>query len=250
MTANPISKTRAQELEVAAWDLVAQRRAQDLDGDRDPSYRYVLAPGVTSLMPPNCGSVIDIGCGVGRFTKTLRSFAKSVVGIDPSAVSARIASQHVMRLSNIQIQNVTISQYALSNAVKHDAAVALMVLQDVVDLSGFLHASARTLREGAPLIGAVTHPRHWPEYWGYSQSPWFDYEKEIYIQSEFRTSLSATGVKTLHVHRPTSMYLDAFSDSGFGKVETWEPMMEPSVQRLTGVKWKKPHFWFFRAHKK
>lgn len=243
----PISRSEAQSLEISAWDRIARLRARDLDADRDPSFRFVLAPGVASLVPHNARRVLDIGCGVGRFTRQLVNPLRRVVAIDPSAVSAELSKQHVKALANAEVLNQTIQEYAHNKGATHDAAVALMVLQDITDLGGFLLSAATVLQKDAPLVGAITHPRYWPQYWGYDKAPWFKYDQELFIRSTFRTSLTTTDVSTLHVHRPIRMYREAFASAGFGKLDSWEPMMDASAQRNAGVSWRGPHFWFFRA---
>lgn len=242
-----ISRQEAQVLEVSAWDHIAHQRASDLDADRDPSFRYVLAPGITSLVPTRAKNVLDIGCGVGRFTRRLADLAENVVGIDPSAVSAELSKQYLRKFQNVRILNLSIREYAGMVVDTHDAAVALMVLQDITDLDDFLKHSSTVLKKGAPLVGAITHPHNWPKYWGYNKAPWFKYDRELFIRSTFRTSLTTTPISTLHVHRPIRMYRRAFAAAGFERVDAWAPMMDSQAQRQAGVSWRSPHFWFFRT---
>lgn len=243
----PITRSEAQSLEIAAWDRIARVRARDLDAGRDPSFRFVLAPGVGSLVPQSARRVLDIGCGVGRFTRELVRPSRSVIGIDPSPVSAELSREHLKLFTNVEVLNQSIQDYAHDTGATHDAAVALMVLQDITDLDGFLRSAAAVLQKNAPLVGAITHPRYWPQYWGYDKAPWFEYDQELFVRSTFRTSLTETDVATLHVHRPLRMYRQAFKSAGFPKLDSWEPMMDSSAQRDAGVSWRRPHFWFFRA---
>lgn len=242
-----ITRSEARSLEISAWDRIARLRARDLDADRDPSFRFVLAPGVSSLVPQGARRVLDIGCGVGRFTRELVSPSRSVVAIDPSPVSAELSKQHLNPFRNAKVLNQTIQEYAIDAGATHDAAVALMVLQDITELDSFLRSAGTVLQKNAPLVGAITHPRYWPQYWGYDKAPWFKYDQELFIRSAFRTSLTTTDVSTLHVHRPIRMYRQAFESAGFTNMGSWEPMMAAHAQRNSGVSWRGPHFWFFRA---
>lgn len=249
MSSGPIQLTRheAEQLEIRAWDRIASRRAADLDANRDPSYTHVLMPTIRELLGRNSKNVLDAGCGVGRLTAELAQRARTVVGIEPSVVSADLARRHVRSKSNVRIHDLTIQQYAGLGYGGHDACVALMVLQDVVDLSSFLCSARSVLEPGGRLIAAVTHPKYWPKYWRYEAEPWFDYSREIFIRSEFRTSLSESGVSTLHVHRPIAMYESGLAEAGFRDIRSWEPMMPRAVQKQAGVDWLYPHFWFVQA---
>jgi len=249
MPSRPAAVTRDQAiaLEVAAWDRVAPRRAVDFDENRDPSYRFVLQPAILHLLGPNPNFVLDAGCGVGRLTYEISKRSTRVVGIDPSRVSANLARDHLRSRKNVTIFDLSIEQYAELEHEKHDYCAALMVMQDVVDLGGFLRSARRVLGPRGQFVAAITNPQFWPKYWGYDSEPWFKQEREIFIRSEFRTSLSSSGISTLHVHRPKEMYLSALADAGFKDVETWEPMMPPTIQRRSGVNWEYPHFWVIRG---
>lgn len=246
----PISRERAKALEMAAWDAIAPQRAADLAAGKDPSYKYVLSPGVLSLIPTAATHVLDVGCGVGRLTKMLAKPSRYATGIDPSQVSTDIAREYTREDERIKIHNLTIEQYVGLGYTGHDAAVALMVMQDVVDLQGFLGGCSAALKSGGSFVAAITHPVHWPDYWGYSKEPWFDVSKEIYIESQFRTSWTNSGIKTLHVHRPQSAYISALEDNGFHEIDSWAPMMPRATQKNLGIHWKSPHFWFLRARKR
>ena len=246
----PITRSEAQSLEITAWDRIAPSRVRDLDLGRDPSFRFVLSPGVSTLVPQTAISVLDIGCGVGRFTQELARPDRKVVAIDPSPVSAALSKQHLRAFANIEVLNQTVREYGSDRYAIHDAGVALMVLQDITDLDDFLRNAAKVLRRNASFVGAITHPRHWPQYWGYDKAPWFEYDKEFFIRSIFRTSLTETDIATLHVHRPIRMYRTAFHNAGFTNIESWEPLMDVRAQRIAGVSWTRPHFWFFRAIRK
>lgn len=249
MTSSPVvlSREQAKQLEIRAWDRIAPRRAADLDANRDPSYNHVLVPAIQQLIGRRPRHVLDAGCGVGRLTLELARKSGSVVAIDPSAVSAELARHHVRSRANVNVHDLSIEQYAGLGYNGHDCCVALMVMQDVVDLDAFLAAARKVLDPRGQIVAAITNPKYWPKYWGYENAPWFDYEKEIFIRSEFRTSLSSSGISTLHVHRPKTMYLSALTKAGFGEIESWEPMMPESIQRRSGVSWDYPHFWIVRG---
>lgn len=239
-------------LEVAPWNSLAPLRARDLDSGNDPSFEHVLLPTFQALLrkPRRASSLLDIGCGVGRLTRRIATnLHGSATAIDPSPVSAQLAQQYLATEHRFAVHNMTIQQYVALGYGGHDVAIASMVMQDLVDLDSFLEACRTSLRPGGRLLASVTHPYYWPTYWHYDRQPWYRYDREIYIKSEFRTSLSQTGIETLHVHRPLQAYFAALRGAGFGVDRILEPMMPPVEQRRSGVHWTTPHFLFFDARR-
>jgi len=247
--ASLVEREEARLLEISPWDAVAPIRARDLDSGRDPSFERVIVPTFRSLLGHRrIVSLIDIGCGVGRLTKRISELTRaSITAIDPSPVSIQIAQQHLGNSPKFVLHNMTIQQYTRLGYGGHDTAIASMVMQDLVDLSDFLEACHKSLRPGGRLIAAITHPSFWPSYWNYASEPWYRYDRELYIRSEFRTSLSKSGVDTLHVHRPMESYFDRFHESGFAVARIREPLMPEADQIRNGVRWNSPHFLFFDA---
>lgn len=246
-----IAREEAERLEISAWDRIAPLRARDLDAGNDPSFEEVIFPTFRALLRSNrTDGLLDIGCGVGRLTKRIAQVVDAtIVGIDPSPVSAQFAQNHLRDDVRITVHNMKIQEYA-HLGYRHDAALASMVMQDLVDLRSFLAACRTALTRGGHLYAAITHPYFWPIYWHYDTQPWYRYDRELLIKSEFRTSHSNSGVETLHVHRPLQAYFDAMKEVGFEVVRLLEPMMSPSQQRNNGVRWTSPHFLFIAARRR
>lgn len=246
--ATPVSKSVATALEVAPWDKIAPIRAADLDRGTDPSYAFVIRPTIMSLVGrtrTQHRAILDIGCGVGRLTKDLVGRGDHVIGIDPSPVSASIAAAHAG--SHAHIINSSIGEYVTDQAGAFDVCVASMVMQDVVDVDEFLMNARDALVDNGRLVACITHPFFWPAYWKYDQSAWFQYSKELFIKSQFRTSKTDYPIDTLHVHRPLQQYVDALSRAGFRLRRLVEPVMPAARQRQSGVAWTHPHFLFLEA---
>lgn len=248
----PVTRIDAEEarrLEIAPWDRIAPLRARDLDSGNDPSFERVILPTFRALLAKRrVNSLLDIGCGVGRLTRRLSSLSRGpVTAIDPSPVSTQIAQEHLRGDDRYRVHNMSIEQYTSLGFGGHDAAISSMVMQDVVDLPSFLESCRGAISSQGSLFGCITHPYFWPTYWHYDSKPWYRYDREIFIRSEFRTSLSRSGIETLHVHRPVQSYVNAMISSGFSIRRIVEPVMTAADQRKNGVHWTSPHFLFIEG---
>ncbi len=250
--ATQISEDEAVALEIAPWDAIAPIRAADLDSGRDPSFNSVILPTVRTIFRQGRKptSIIDIGCGVGRLTREFAKYSDgTVTALDPSPVSAQLASQYLASQHRFDVHNMTVQQYVRLGYGGHGLAVACMVLQDVVHLDSFLVATHSLLLPRGRLLIAITHPYYWPTYWHYDNEPWYRYDRVLFIRSEFRTSLARSGVQTLHVHRPLQTYFAALRSAGFLVEQLIEPMMPIAAQKRSGVEWNTPHFLFLVARR-
>jgi SAM-dependent methyltransferase len=186
-------------------------------------------------------SVLDAGCGTGVLTGALGSHGRIVVGIDPSAKSIAVAKDHFGDVANFQVS--TLEEYAQLNQSSVELVIANMVLMDVINLSAFVHAIGKVLRQRGALVFSITHPWFWPSYYGYAEEDWFHYEKELIIESPFRISAQEDcTLQSTHVHRPLGMYLQAFSKVGLTLQELREPMPSPEVEAKYPKPWKVPRY--------
>ncbi len=245
MTVRPAKKTL---LDITReWDTLAPLRLRQLQSGQDWTYSHVLSPTILSL----CGgslagsSVVDIGCGIGSLTRTLAELASHVVGIDPSVRSVALARSTAGAMPNLEFCASTIEAFA-DRRPQHTfhIAVANMTLMDCLDLPAVLRATRRLLRNRGSLVATITHPWHWPKYWGYQDAPWFEYTKELVIEAPFRITAETTAHVSTHVHRPLQAYVDAVRDAGLSLTHLTEPM--PPLD-MPGPSWSFPRYLAFRA---
>jgi malonyl-CoA O-methyltransferase len=106
-----------------------------------------------SLLPEVAGlTVVDAGCGSGRYLRQLRERGADPVGIDLSPkMLARAAtiSRKVIR-ANICAMPVA--------SMSVDLVVSSLALGDVPDLAPALGELARVLRRGGRIVYSVVHP--------------------------------------------------------------------------------------------
>lgn len=131
----------------AAWLL--RRFAFELSGQifGDPFHCASLGLAEDTLrrtIPPR-GSVIDIGCGSGRWCRIAARYAQKVVGIDYSAANIALA-RRLSSEPNVEyvVGNIT----GELSAQRFDVALAVHVVEHVDDVDALLrrlHALADTL---------------------------------------------------------------------------------------------------------
>lgn len=108
---------------------------------------------VLSLLPELTGmTVIDAGCGTGRYLRELRALGARPIGLDLSSAMlarARDVAPHIAR-ANICALPI--------DSMSVDVIVCGLALGDVPHLELALAEMARVLRPGGCLIYSVVHP--------------------------------------------------------------------------------------------
>lgn len=227
------------------WDVIVPARdAQQRAGD--VSFLQVLRPWIGAAVN-GAKQILDVGCGSGRLTQTLRSAGArgardsngaqtasqsnddrvagdldnsgetrqsetvQVVGVDPSPQSIALA-----RASNPQetYHVGTLESFAAKNpSQRFDLAVANMVLMDAPDLDGLLKGVAR-LTPGGRFVATIAHPAFWPLYLGYAGKETFSYGNETFVEAPYVVNNRSFNSATTHIHRPVSRYISAFTQAG------------------------------------
>ena len=168
----------------AEWDALAPLRYEQITGGKDITYNRVITPAMMKVLAEaDISNTLDAGCGTGIFTARLSELAGVTVGIDPSKKSIEIAQS--LRLNRTTFIQATAEDYSNEHRSTFTAVVANMVLMDVLVIDDFLSACRRMLVANGTLAFSITHPCFWPEYYGYSTEDWFDYDREIMIESPF-----------------------------------------------------------------
>ena len=195
-------------------------------------------------------NVLDIGCGTGELTKEIASLSAQVIAVDSSSESVAIARKTCAKSLNVSFDVGTAEEFAYRRSdCRFTTAISNMTLMDCLNLDSVLSAVASLLDANGSFIATITHPWFWPQYWGYADAPWFNYQNETILETTFRISGDATDCVTTHVHRPLSHYLKSLSQAGFRVDQILEPFPSEKVHNLYPERWKFPRFLVFVASK-
>lgn len=239
--------TYKDEIQIAKeWDEISIKREALIKSGKDISFEHVLLPSVLKNMK-NCNQdfVLDCGCGTGILTNILSKNAKKIVGIDISSKSIEVAKNNNAE-QNIIFYNNSINEFAELYPQKISTCIANMFLMDALNLNDALKSIHRMLVNDGVFIATITHPCFWPIYWGYFQEEWFNYEKEIIIESDFKTTFADKLGTSTHIHRPLNMYAESMVNNGFKILHIEEPYPNHTI---VDYKFDYPRFLLFKCQK-
>lgn len=236
------------------WDRIATGRDSLIEEGRDLSYLYILLPALRNLsakwLRPGT-RVLDVGCGTGKFASQLAEECQKieVLAIDTSGYSIQIAKEKRAILANLTFECSSVESFVEEHGSRRfDLIVANMLFQNVASLDAALQACGKLLEKDGALVFAVPHPCFWPRYWEYEKEPWFRYDRVLWIQAPFKTSLSPdTGVTTTHTHRPLSSYIESFRMADFCIDELVEPYPDAGLEGEYPIAWEFPRFLLGRC---
>ncbi len=159
---NPADRqTQAQEAEYALpYHYLPEVRGRKFTSTRhwDWGFRYLGGMQVVldQLAQARFDSLIDIGCGDGRFLREAQTRfpGKTLMGIDASGRAVRLAQALNPELA---YRSLDIVRDGLSQT--YDAATLVEVIEHIPppDLPAFLDAVARTINPGGLLVLTVPH---------------------------------------------------------------------------------------------
>lgn len=233
------------------WDELAPVRFKQISSGADITYRYILCPKIVELAAPLFDmTVLDAGCGVGILSDKLADAALTVTAIDPSPVSVSTAAKEFNR-PNLQFIVSTIEEHAKGHSGKYDRIIANMSLSCAMDLTSFLAAVVTLMTLDGVFVFSLPHPCFWPEYYGYAGEPAFCYNNETHIEAPFRiTADSSNSFVSTHIHRPLSLYFNAFYAAGLQVRSIIEPLPDPDTASLYPSEWGRPRYLFGACDKR
>lgn len=226
----------------AEWDALAPIRLKQILSGKDVTYNHVLSPLIHELVSKSPkGPILDLGCGVGVMTDELAKYNSDVTGVDPSKISISLAKS--MFFGNVKFETRSAEEYAQHTKKRFSVIVSNMVLMDAIFLDSFVDSVSKLLKRGGVFIFSITHPCFWPDYYGYLDKDWFEYGKEIIVESPFKISNQQDcRLNSTHVHRPLHRYISAFVGAGLEIDGLFEPLPSDAAKNLYSKPWRFPRY--------
>jgi len=236
------------ELEVAAsWDANAPTWAAEVRAGQDRIHEVFTSPRFMEFLPDLAGlNVIDLGCGEGRYTRSLARRGVRMTGVDISAQMLDHARQAEAREpQGIRYHLESSAQLRSFADSSFDAAVSTMALMDTPDFPAVARAAFRVIRPGGGFYFSVLHPcfmgrgstwgkdvagriegRLVPDYWseepyteewGFKGEPTFAIHYFPYRLEDYVNGLCAAGfrIERIHEPRPSAALVAANPDMEF-----------------------------------
>jgi len=221
----------------AEWDMLAPIRLKQIESGQDITFNHVLSPAMHELADVQSGPVLDLGCGVGVMAEEFSRLGWDVVGVDPSSVSISLARK--VSSGQVEYKSYSAEEYSSNSKRRFSTIVSNMVLMDTINLNSFMEAVATLLKRGGVFVFSITHPCFWPEYY----ADWFEYNKELIVESPFRISNQQDcRLNSTHVHRPLATYVKAIVDAGLALEALTEPFPPEAIGKLYPRPWKYPRY--------
>lgn len=134
----------------ALFDALAPGYETYCDAPHRRAYDELAWERVVPLLPATPGTVVDVGCGVGRWADRLVALGHRVVGIEPAPVMAQRARARAQRLGGDRFEVVEAPMECDQPALvaRADAVVAMGSLQYATGVDGVLRRFHSWLRPG------------------------------------------------------------------------------------------------------
>ncbi|WP_232702377.1 class I SAM-dependent methyltransferase [Halobacterium wangiae] len=184
--------------------------------EEDPYCADLEFPATTDLLPDVADmTVLDAGCGHGRYAEWLVEQGADVVAVDESAEMLERAERRVGDRADVRRADIT-EPLAFADDDEFDGVVCGLSLHYVEDWREPFAEFARVLRPGGFLVFSAHHPVD--EYVAFEAENYFEVEQE-------RMTWSASGeeVAVPFYRRPLSEVVNPLLETGFELDELVEP---------------------------
>ena len=196
-------------------------------------------------------SVLDIGCGEGRFSRVLSGLGADVAGVD-------LTEPLIERARSLAVDGET---YLVGDAEdlaeiadeSFDLAVSYIVMVDLLDYRASIRAANRVLKPGGRFVVCNVHPMRTSVPFGWINR---GVEKLFYgvdnYTDEGPREFDWWGGPFVNMHRTLSSQVNAFIQSGFVLEALHEPV--PSAEQLVrhpnfDDEYRCPNFIVYALHK-
>ena len=125
--------------------------AAEWDRLRDELYGKNFARSAMLALLPADWVVADLACGTGQVTADLAGCVKHVIAVDNSAAMLKAARRRTADLSNVDLRRGDLETLPIDDA-SCDAALLLLAMTYVTDLSAVAREIARVLKPGGKVV--------------------------------------------------------------------------------------------------
>ncbi len=213
---------------LGGWDVSAEAWIAAQGESGDPSRRVILDPCLDQLLTDVGGlSILDVGCGEGRYARKLAARGALVTGVDPVQAFIDVARERLPSGTFVTGFGETLPLQDAS----FDVVLSYLSIVDMPDYVSAIKEMARVLKPGGRIvIATVSNVASTTEGWVKDASGARLYRTVDRYMEEFAMDLAWSGLTVVNFHRPLSHILEAFFACGpvmDGFIEPLPPTDDP-----------------------
>ena len=183
------------------WDASAAAWITDMETGGDFGRLHIVdGPMIARVVGRGFRTALDIGCGEGRFCRTLRQLGITATGIDPTAALVAEARRRDP-IGDYRIGRAELLDFPDAG---FDLVICYLSLIDIPDIEAAIGEMARVMASGATLLIANLASFHTAK----AGSPVQNYFDEFAAWEEWR------GIRVENWHRPMSRYMSLLLSAG------------------------------------
>jgi len=255
-----LPKHRNSETDFSEFNAEAQRiwnaNAEwwdDKIGDGNAFQCELIEPATERLLCVSPGeTILDVGCGAGRFARRMAELGAYVVAFDFSERFIQRAKKRNGGVKNIEyhVADATNEKQILALGVnRFDAAVATMSLMDMASIEPLMNALSKSLKPNGRFVFSVMHPCfQGSEICKFAEQ--LEADGQVTIRSGVKVTkyLTPTAWKgqgifgqpelQYYFHRPLSLLLNTGFRAGFVVDEMEEPAFKKRPGEPGSLGWR------------
>lgn len=207
---------------LGGWDVSAKAWIEGQGELGDTSRRVILDPCVDRLLADVEGlSILDVGCGEGRYARKLAARGAIVTGIDPVQEFLDIAQQ---KLPSGTFIKAFAESLPLPDA-SFDIVLSYLTIIDMPDYVAAIREMVRVLKpEGRIVVATVSNVASTTDGWVKDAAGAKLYRTVDRYMEEFSMDLAWMGIEIVNFHRPLSAILGVFFECGLVMDGFFEPL--------------------------
>jgi ubiquinone/menaquinone biosynthesis C-methylase UbiE len=197
--------------------------------DGDTYQAKVIAPNLMRVLNIREGErVLDLACGQGYFTREIKKQTGSVVGAD---ISKELIAKARAQTPGATFHATPASKLGFAKNGEFDAALCVLALQNMEDLSPVFKEVRRILKRGGRFVFVLNHPAFRVlkrSSWGFDEESKTQYRRVDGYLSSAKIAVDmhpgrAASAKTISYHRSLQDFFKALSGAGLAatRLEEW-----------------------------
>lgn len=212
--------------ELGGWRSSAQAwiASQSEEGDR--SRREILDPALANLLGDVSNlTILDVGCGEGRYSRRLASQGATVTGLDP--VDTFI--EHARERDAVSRYLVASAEAMPLESESFDVVLSYLTIIDIPDYRAAIAEMCRVMKpSGSVLMATISNVASTSFGWIKDENGRKLYRPVDRYMEDFYLDLEWSDIRVRNYHRPLSALLQPFFSAGLVLTDFLEPLPDPS----------------------